>query len=174
MYSVCNVQQAGRVPPFRYPRINACCQLPGAFRRLPRLSSPPTAKASTMCAYSLDHITPNRLQDPMLLFMSNTHMFHSCSVLRITSTLLKITCTRIRVQNTSLLPYQNSSSLPSYLLLASLRWSQSGSNRRPSACKADALPAELWPLAAFSSTFKWVWVDLNHRPHAYQACALTN
>jgi hypothetical protein len=24
-------------------------------------------------------------------------------------------------------------------------WSQSGSNRRPSACKADALPAELWP-----------------------------
>ena len=25
-------------------------------------------------------------------------------------------------------------------------WSQSGSNRRPSACKADALPAELWPL----------------------------
>ena len=27
-----------------------------------------------------------------------------------------------------------------------LLWSQSGSNRRPSACKADALPAELWPL----------------------------
>ena len=24
-------------------------------------------------------------------------------------------------------------------------WSQAGSNRRPSACKADALPAELWP-----------------------------
>ena len=24
-------------------------------------------------------------------------------------------------------------------------WSQSGSNRRPPACKADALPAELWP-----------------------------
>ena len=20
----------------------------------------------------------------------------------------------------------------------------------------------------------WVWMDLNHRPHAYQACALTN
>ena len=25
-------------------------------------------------------------------------------------------------------------------------------------------PDDLW----------WVWVDLNHRPHAYQACALTN
>src|SRR5882757_1286901 len=38
------------------------CQLPDAFRRLPRLSSPSTAKASTMCAYSLDHITPRSLR----------------------------------------------------------------------------------------------------------------
>lgn len=34
------------------------CRLPEAYRRLPRLSSPLTAKASTVCAYSLDHITP--------------------------------------------------------------------------------------------------------------------
>jgi hypothetical protein len=34
------------------------CQLPEAFRRLQRPSSPPTAKASTTYAYSLDHITP--------------------------------------------------------------------------------------------------------------------
>ena len=27
-------------------------------------------------------------------------------------------------------------------------WSQTGSNRRPPACKAGALPAELWPLAS--------------------------
>ena len=27
-------------------------------------------------------------------------------------------------------------------------WSQTGSNRRPPACKAGALPAELWPLKA--------------------------
>ena len=33
------------------------CQLPHAFRRLLRPSSPPAAKAFTMCAYSLDHIT---------------------------------------------------------------------------------------------------------------------
>ena len=32
-------------------------QLPHTFRRLLRPSSPPAAKASTMCAYSLDHIT---------------------------------------------------------------------------------------------------------------------
>jgi hypothetical protein len=36
-------------------------QLPYAFRRLLRPSSPLIAKASTMCAYSLDHITRNKL-----------------------------------------------------------------------------------------------------------------
>ncbi len=35
------------------------CQLPDAFRRLPRLSSPSTAKASTVCAFSLDPIARN-------------------------------------------------------------------------------------------------------------------
>ena len=34
------------------------CRLPEAYRRLLRPSSPLTAKASTVCAYSLDHITP--------------------------------------------------------------------------------------------------------------------
>lgn len=38
------------------------CQLPEAFRRLPRLSSPVAAKASTVCTYSLDHITPSVLE----------------------------------------------------------------------------------------------------------------
>src|SRR5690606_30072447 len=47
--------------PFGHSRIKACCQLPDTFRRLPRPSSPLTAKASTVCAYSLDHITPSRL-----------------------------------------------------------------------------------------------------------------
>jgi hypothetical protein len=37
------------------------CQLPEAFRRLPRPSSPPTAQAFTVCAYLLDHITFNGL-----------------------------------------------------------------------------------------------------------------
>ena len=51
----------GWVSPFGHDRINVCCRLPGPFRRLPRPSSPLTAKASTVCAYSLDHITSNRL-----------------------------------------------------------------------------------------------------------------
>jgi hypothetical protein len=85
-------------------------------------------------------------------------------------------------------------------------WSQTGSNRRPHACKARALPAELWPrtrrrmlhaalivrspsLALRRSSLRsrgpaepklqssegwWAWEDLNFRPHAYQARALTN
>ena len=61
-------------------------------------------------------------------------------------------------------------------------WSQTGSNRRPPACKAGALPTELWPRASDSRTWVpsrsgkewWAWEDLNFRPHAYQARALTN
>jgi hypothetical protein len=81
-------------------------------------------------------------------------------------------------------------------------WSQTGSNRRPQACKASALPTELWPRSGncrwrkpteargcFASppsprlrrtTFSrsasegwWARDELNVRPHAYQACALT-
>ena len=48
-----------RVIPFGNPRIKACCQLPEAYRRLPRPSSPPIAKAFTVYAYSLSHITSN-------------------------------------------------------------------------------------------------------------------
>jgi hypothetical protein len=74
-------------------------------------------------------------------------------------------------------------------------WSQTGSNRRPPACKAGALPAELWPHSAIRTPLGiltsarlhaaptvrqrrawswWAWEDLNLRPHAYQARALTN
>src|SRR3974390_2789343 len=39
-------------------------------------------------------------------------------------------------------------------------WSQSGSNRRPSRCKRDALPAELWP-RAFETGFADAWTQFN-------------
>ena len=38
------------------------CQLPVGYRRLQRPSSPCAAKASAICAYSLDHITPRSLE----------------------------------------------------------------------------------------------------------------
>lgn len=52
-------------------------------------------------------------------------------------------------------------------------WSRTGSNRRHPACKAGALPAELRPLIPIKRKW-WAWEDLNLRPHAYQARALTN
>ena len=58
----------------------------------------------------------------------------------------------------------------SFQVLQLQRWRKRDSNPRPSACKADALPTELFPrLCSW-----WAWKDLNFRPHAYQACALTN
>jgi len=45
-----------RVPPFGHLRLIARFQLIEAFRRIPRPSSPLTAKASTVCASLLDHI----------------------------------------------------------------------------------------------------------------------
>ena len=44
---------AVRVAPFGHRRINTCLQFPDAFRSLPRPSSPPEAKASTVRSCNL-------------------------------------------------------------------------------------------------------------------------
>ena len=81
---------------------------------------------------------------------------------------------------------------PSTSTAQNLWWRRTGSNRRPEACKATALPTELRPLKDLSAgplknptreglvwrlpaNKKW-WAeeDLNLRPHAYQARALTS
>ena len=49
------------VSPFRNRRVTGYCHLTDAYRRLSRLSSPLTAKASTMCTSLLDHTTPKGL-----------------------------------------------------------------------------------------------------------------
>jgi hypothetical protein len=62
MYSVCNNQlMLAGFPHSEISGSKSVCRLPGAYRRLQRLSSPLTAKASTVCASSLDHITPSNL-----------------------------------------------------------------------------------------------------------------
>src|SRR4029079_974088 len=47
-----------RVAPFGHLGINACVQLPRAFRSLPRPSSPPCAQAAPTCLRLLDYKTP--------------------------------------------------------------------------------------------------------------------
>src|SRR4030065_2963184 len=68
----------GRVSPFRDLWIKACCKLPRAFRRLPRLSSPVIAKASTTCTYSLDPITlsPRLYSQGVSVFRIFNFYFH--------------------------------------------------------------------------------------------------
>ena len=53
-------------------------------------------------------------------------------------------------------------------------WSWSGSNRRPTACKAAALPAELQPPCLEHPLIWWVWLGSNQRPPPYQDGALTS
>ena len=57
----------GGFPHSDIPGSKLACQLPEAYRRLLRPSSPPAAKASTVCAYSLDHITPKRRGHKVML-----------------------------------------------------------------------------------------------------------
>lgn len=190
----------GRVSPFRYHRITACCQLPDAFRRLPRLSSPSTAKASFVCALLLDPIS----MKPFLLaslawnflaffilnrfcyLLSSSFMMNWICLMQYTLALLSmrgnfrfprldhkarlhllwsnftflknlLISLRQVIKNlskhvhSSLLQFGSSTAFLFLALLLflfspySLWWSQSGSNRRHPACKAGALPTELWP-----------------------------
>ena len=66
-----------------FPHSDICgskliCQLPAAFRRLSRLSSPVIAKASTTCTYSLDPITlsPQLLSQGVIVFRIFNFYFH--------------------------------------------------------------------------------------------------
>ena len=98
------------VSPFGHSRIDACCQLPGTFRRLPRPSSPLTAKASTVCAWSLDHITPSRLR-----ITSQTTLFTSPTCLNDTfdsfepKRLLRPKFSKNTKQASTPVPFQNRS-----------------------------------------------------------------
>ena len=78
LYIQVGIPLARWVSPFGHRGINACCQLLRAFRRLPRPSSPLTATASTVDAYSLDHITRRHLRidqhSIFRLIASTTHL----------------------------------------------------------------------------------------------------
>src|SRR5687768_17341580 len=137
----------GWVSPFGHCRIKACCQLPDTFRRLPRPSSPLTAKASTVCAYSLDHITPSRLGVNVVANTTTTTSFN------------KDVSRHLALASTTRLDIRLKRSLrPSFQRTRYRLQRQSASN-----------------LLCAQSTFRewWVWEDSNHRPHPYQGCALT-
>src|ERR1700759_1159005 len=69
MYLSCNTL-AGGFPHSEISGSKLICQLPEAYRRLSRPSSPIIAKASTTCSYSLDPIT--------LTFLAKPKRFKEC------------------------------------------------------------------------------------------------
>ena len=99
----------GWVSPFGHRRIKACCQLPDAFRRLPRPSSPLTAKASTVCAYSLDHITPSYLK--VIRIPANGTTYHLLSIRQLALPALAST-TRCRHSSQTLATSRFSKNMP--------------------------------------------------------------
>ena len=144
----------GRVSPFGFPRIKACLQLPVAFRRWPRPSSARCPKASTMRPYSA--------------FSSFSKAFHyfPSAVFKAPSLTKALKIKKPQPGRTAKPPRFNRAftsakySLPyptpvktcfyarkrQDLALTPRRqpwWTQGGSNSRPPACKAGALPTEL-------------------------------
>jgi hypothetical protein len=162
---------------------------------VPRLSSPLNAKASVRSPYALDRSQQNSCVGTVC------HLAVRKAKITPTHALCALMSSQVRppsFRGSRAKPFNSqchfaNPARPGWkLVLRSLSrfwWSQTGSNRRPHACKARALPTELWPLlkprplgaGRLASSPKdhtegvwWAQADSNCRPHAYQACALTN
>ena len=187
MYSVCDNLTVG-FPHSEISGSKLICQLPEAYRRLSRPSSPIIAKASTTCSYSLDPITltpqkkPKQFKEcliglsPIALCRIQIHTnFRPCNIeysLTQSKMLLAARCAlnlyecALSTSNADFRLYEflkNSRSRPcpevkqrccpttkypdqtGHFVFEHLWWRMTGSNRRPPACKAGALPAELIP-----------------------------
>ena len=71
-----------QVFPFGYLRVSACLQLVVAFRSLPRPSSALSAKASTVCPYSLDLLSSILMAGPSSsLFRNSRFSVRNCFLL---------------------------------------------------------------------------------------------
>ena len=67
----------GGFPHSEIPGSKPVCRLTRAYRRLPRPSSPLIAKAFTMCAFVLDHITPKSLLSWSFCLIASFSLLHS-------------------------------------------------------------------------------------------------
>jgi hypothetical protein len=227
-----------------FPHSDICgsklvCQLPAAFRRLPRPSSPVIAKASTACTYSLDPITVNapplppawhprsqaltRLVAPRLPLLSgdvSIQSYNPVDPARIPQPHLptqaapfaraqahprrqiEVRAIQPRIayffqfvkeqpNNSKLTGKEQPASSPALAcalcvnggadrdrtddpLLAKQVLSQLSYSPDPSPQPTRSKSLVPSRHATQVCTQWWVWLDLNQRPHAYQACALTN
>ena len=169
------------------------CRLPEAFRRLPRLSSPLTAKASTVCASSLDHITPSNL---VILWRRHSPKIRISQLRELTNFTLAWSVTSesnvqsIFLSHTQIFKERSNQRLEinihhhhNGMLISKLSTNRSSSGGAKRDRTVDLLRARqalsqlsYGPvfLQAFPTQNWWVWADSNCRPHPYQGCALTN
>jgi hypothetical protein len=165
----CGIPPKRWVAPFGNPRINACSRLPMAYRNVLRPSSPLSAKASTRCpSYACSQHyecatrrrKPTRNQLPARTHPAKMHRHDPTSSLPKAEatalsghprSLILFTCQRSHIRLSGYLLSLSSDiscrvvegHCPS--LCPSSWWRRTGSNRRPHACKARALPTELRP-----------------------------
>jgi hypothetical protein len=101
----------------------------------PTLPSPKLARRRTHgdCAHPVTHVTWSAWINLLFTMSDNTRAAAEASDVRIHFS-----------QRTSEIYHPG---------LRAVWWSQTGSNRRPPACKAGALPTELWPRASRQRTF---------------------
>ena len=167
----CGIPPKRWVAPFGNPRIKACSRLPMAYRNVLRPSSPLSAKASTRCpSYACSHTyecatrrrKPTRNQLPARTHPAKMHRHDPTSSLLLRGDGPVGSSSVTHSLHMSKIPYPPSggyllslsSDIPSCRgrleghcpsLCPSSWWRRTGSNRRPHACKARALPTELRP-----------------------------
>ena len=157
------------VAPFGNPWIKAYSQLPTAYRSVSRPSSPPDAKASTRCpslAREIRRHVQNRTRDPFALLQTGAVILRGSDARPLSShtsdDLISSHC-----QRTSPVIQKDPGSRIGNPIPAS-RSEERGRNLLASCIERH-----------FAACFQgkpgrwWARVDSNHRPHAYQACALT-
>ena len=150
---------ARRVSPFGHHRINACLPLPGAYRSLPRPSSPTDAKAFIVRPYALDQIKPFSLsrRPPVSGCPGNEAGFESC--FPFLYAIVKEQGNRLRLR------IRGPTSLARPETRTHKRKPKNNSHIPLVACPAPRFLVRLaW----------WACVESNHGPCPYQGHALTN
>ena len=195
--------QKGRVSPFGNLRIKVCSQLPEAYRSVLRPSSPLSAKAFTKCPSALDCKTVIRRGKPThsvpqytRVFAANRRTKHrprgrnkvspaigskSAFLFTMTKSFSGISANPAARKRTETFV----SNVEQWKRFNTHQYKTGGGERN----RTDDLLLAKQALSQLSYTPDnenhplitgyrqpgwWAWVDLNYRPHAYQACALTN
>ena len=150
-------------------RIEAYLQLPAAYRSLSRPSSAPDAKAFTLRSYSLELLSFNiwfSILNCLSFFLNISFRDYIVRIEKVSLSFVHFFHLSVKL---FFYPLLLERPIISYLSSISVRFY---SNLHiQNVCDLSLI--RLSKISAEHS-FGWsVWMDSNHRPHAYQACALT-